>query len=825
MSTLAELWSETPAAPIPAANFPRVAPQEQSTRDDARNKILSQELARERAKLASATTQDESSRAQSNINSITREMGGKAPASTVGTLADLWESTPAAGTVKTEDLTTEKPKSNVANIARQTVAKTDYSNRTPEVLRTPDFLYEVPRAVIQNTAAEIAAGYAGIAGSLLPGPTGQGAQWVEKVKQKLGNYEPSSAGGKAAMNVLGIPGEYVISPLAEASGSAVANVSPAAGAVVKGAIEAAPFALGLIKGKAKPAGVTKEVAPGSEISPLDVPTVMRQQFEAKRGEAPAPRGTQTFPEMQAALEKKRLEAQGVKPAAVPAETVATEMAGMGAAMTDTNPFPSVAGQETSRGNYPVVKLTKIADAVPITEQSLRSTVASEILGPDKPIRTGVVNGSENTLRTEYTEARLPEQTQRGRLLKEQMADEQTALSQYAENIRNETNAQRNATDYARGERVNSALATDEGLTGLFKTEKNSIYKEAEKTVGNKPVASTEFESLIDSPSFQAELKLAKQSDFTGGLKQLLDIHKDTGLPLGKDKFAAPNSIAGLEALRKTLNKQWNHENKYFIGRAVEAIDNDIAKSGGAGLYEKAINLHAFEKTIMGSKAMESLFGDVGPNGIKKGAAAEQVMQKLNNLSLDEWQHVYNTLNDVASGEIRFKGNVLAIPEELRITAESARNEMQGSLVNEIYKAGSGNKGEWNANAANKAMNKLDAKIQYSLPPDLQRKLHTLNLGGQWMPGIQSYEGAALQTRRVGKIEKSLPAMGASAGAAAGGAIGGPGGAAVGAYLMEKAGSAGQRIMSTRREAKEAKKLAQEMKANIPTKLKDVGKKD
>jgi hypothetical protein len=824
MSTFAELWDATPVAPDKLVNVPKVTPQEQSGRDADRQRILTQELANERALLANATSPAAGRRAQSNIDSITREMGGKVTP-TVETFADLWESTPAAGTVKTEDLTTEKPKSNVANIARQTVSKTDYSNRTPEVLRTPDFLYEVPRAVIQNTAAQIAGGYAGIVGSLLPGPAGQGAQWSEKVQQMLGNYEPPSAGGKVAMKVLGAPGEYVISPVAEAAGSAVANVSPAAGAIVKGTIEALPFALGLIKGKAKPAGVTKEVVPGSEIPPLDVPTVIRQQFEAKRGEAPATRGTQTFPEMQAALEKKRLEALGVKPTAVPAETVATEMAGMGAAMTDTNPFPSVAGQETSRGNYPVVKLTKIADAVPITEQSLRSTVASEILGPDKPIRTGVVNGSENTLRTEYTEARLPEQTQRGRLLKEQMADEQTALSQYAENIRNETNAQRNATDYARGERVNSALATDEGLTGLFKTEKNAIYKEAEKTVGNKPVASTEFESLIASPSFQAELKLAKQSDFTGGLKQLLDIHKDTGLPLGKDKFAAPNSIAGLEALRKTLNKQWNHENKYFIGRAVEAIDNDIAKSGGAGLYEKAINLHAFEKTIMGSKAMESLFGDVGPNGIKKGAAAEQVMQKLNNLSLDEWQHVYNTLNDVASGEIRFKGNVLAIPEELRITAESARNEMQGSLVNEIYKAGSGNKGEWNANAANKAMNKLDAKIQYSLPPDLQRKLHTLNLGGQWMPGIQSYEGAALQTQRVGKIEKSLPAMGASAGAAAGGAIGGPGGAAVGAYLMEKAGSAGQKIMSARRETKEAKKLAQEMKANIPTKLKDIGKKD
>jgi hypothetical protein len=107
MATLAELWGEAPATPAPvrAAGFPVVTPDVQRTRDASRQKILGQELAQNQAALASATTPEARQLAQSNIDSLNREMGGRtsAPVATPttmatpagNTLADLWESTPA----------------------------------------------------------------------------------------------------------------------------------------------------------------------------------------------------------------------------------------------------------------------------------------------------------------------------------------------------------------------------------------------------------------------------------------------------------------------------------------------------------------------------------------------------------------------------------------------------------------------------------------------------------------------------------------------------------------------------------------------------------
>ena len=107
MATLAELWGEAPAAPAPvrAAGFPVVTPDVQRSRDANRQKILGQELVQNQAALASAKTPEDRQLAQSNIDSLNREMGGKtsAPVSAPttmatpagNTLADLWESTPA----------------------------------------------------------------------------------------------------------------------------------------------------------------------------------------------------------------------------------------------------------------------------------------------------------------------------------------------------------------------------------------------------------------------------------------------------------------------------------------------------------------------------------------------------------------------------------------------------------------------------------------------------------------------------------------------------------------------------------------------------------
>jgi hypothetical protein len=137
--------------------------------------------------------------------------------------------------------------------------------------------------------------------------------------------------------------------------------------------------------------------------------------------------------------------------------------------------------------------------------------------------------------------------------------------------------------------------------------------------------------------------------------------------------------------------------------------------------------------------------------------------------------------------------------------------MDGALAREIQKAGAGKAGEWNQNSVNNVMNSVvGEKILETFPPDEIRKFHTLNYGGYLMPGIHQYEGAALQARRVGMIEKNLGKMGMGAGAAIGGYIAETPGAAVGAYVLGEAGVKASEKMAQKALTKEATKAQKEM---------------
>lgn len=99
MATLAELWETEAPAPVKSA---KVLSQDQAMRDKSRMDTLQAEMTKAQQRFAQGDA-----RAQRDIEALTREMGGKvaptaAPvaastAATGGTLADLWESTPAAG--------------------------------------------------------------------------------------------------------------------------------------------------------------------------------------------------------------------------------------------------------------------------------------------------------------------------------------------------------------------------------------------------------------------------------------------------------------------------------------------------------------------------------------------------------------------------------------------------------------------------------------------------------------------------------------------------------------------------------------------------------
>jgi hypothetical protein len=122
MATLAELWEAEAPAPVKSAKIPS---QDQAMREKSRMDILQAEMTKAQERLAKGDP-----RAQGDIDALTHEIGGKvastaapkaipivAPA-TGGTLADLWESTPAATGAPKEQPKEEKPKEGGTAVGR-----------------------------------------------------------------------------------------------------------------------------------------------------------------------------------------------------------------------------------------------------------------------------------------------------------------------------------------------------------------------------------------------------------------------------------------------------------------------------------------------------------------------------------------------------------------------------------------------------------------------------------------------------------------------------------------------------------------------------------
>jgi hypothetical protein len=109
---------------------------------------------------------------------------------------------------------------------------------------------QVVRSLVQNPLAKIIGGYAGIAGSVLPGAEGQGADYAKRAEDYLGYNPEYTADSKKVLGALNAPSAALSKYLAKPAGEFLAeNVNPATGAIVEGAITAAPAALGLRFGR------------------------------------------------------------------------------------------------------------------------------------------------------------------------------------------------------------------------------------------------------------------------------------------------------------------------------------------------------------------------------------------------------------------------------------------------------------------------------------------------------------------------------------------------------------------------------------------------
>jgi len=648
------------------------------------------------------------------------------------------------------------------------------------------------------------------------------------------------------------------SDVANMMGTGLVGVAPLAGKVIKPVVGAAGEALyaatePLVRDKTVLAQRPK-IEPTLPPEPLDV------NLRPVEVTVPGQMSGKMLGEVQAAFEKRQAAAAAARAAnPPPAATTAFDMLGdrtpagpavtlpagaapgaglgatpgsVGAAAVSANPFAGKLTGEVagSKGQFPQVKLSLVAENVPVMEQQLISRIAQEV-NPGQPVRSGVITRNEGTLRTEHTEANMPNLTPRGQVLKTQIANEQNALTNFSKERIDATGASPTLlSDSMRGERINDVFhgAAIEGeaatsLTSYLDQSKRQIYKSALERVGSNQIKTSNIDNLLKNPQWKAGLEFKGVEGVAKGAEKYLNLAKTTGFEDVNGVMHPPGTVSTYDAVRKAVNAEWSPQNASAIRKINEAIDKDIAAVADPALYKLGDKIHQVEKTIFGSKGIKSLFGEVDKNGVVLSSTPlEKIPTKLNELAKDQWKHIRGTLDELANGKVRgAPSGMPPVPAELRQAAAAARNEIDGALARAVYQAGSNKAGVWNQNSVNTTLNSvIGEKILENFPPAEVKKFHTLNTAGYLMPGVHSYEGAALQARRAGKIEAYAEKAGTGAGAIIGGFVGqpfGPGGVATGTLI---GGAGGGRVgasisgkAAAKAEAKAADALKNEMQKN------------
>ena len=515
-----------------------------------------------------------------------------------------------------------------------------------------------------------------------------------------------------------------------------------------------------------------------------------------------------------------------------AKPVAAEpgaLAGGGAAVANPNQWGPLTGEDISRGPFRVVKLSRIGEDVSPAEQATRAAIMKSVMPDADMVRTGVVTGNENALRSEQTLARAPGETGgiAGAIAKSQYADEQNAFNARAQDLVDNTGTRTINPDTS-GDIIKSTLSGKDGMTGAANSAIKTAYNGVMSEGAAVPAQATGLQAVLNDPVFQAELKRQGLDSLGSGTADLLKTTMTTGF-----KDAPAGSVAALERLRQSNNAAMAKDgsNAWAIKQMNAAIDGDIdaaAKaSGSPDLIANigiARSMHRALKTVTGAEGIRNLIGeyDETTGTLNRGqTSVEKIPQKVNDAPTDQWHHLWNTAGELSQGRIGGVDFGEAVTPELRARALQMQQEMSGNLMKELQQAGGGRNGEWLPNAFTNVANAPGRITKYktALPFDQLRALHNLNDAGQIAPGTHAYEGAAMQSLRANELGlwEHAEKAGTAAGASLGGAIAGPPGAMAGGWLGSKAGSKGAEWVLEKKVQAQADALRSQWQKNAKAK--------
>ena len=391
------------------------------------------------------------------------------------------------------------------------------------------------------------------------------------------------------------------------------------------------------------------------------------------------------------------------------------------------------------------------------------------------IRTSAITGDFRETGTDYQLGELGDPDMKLQLDQEQAALK-AASTQQLRSTGGVTDGTGKPALMQRGQIISQAF---NGISNWFDQNIKQLYRGADGAASQRPMTLDPnpqtgvgaFHSLLSDPS-----------QFTGieGRQLNQDIQqvgRQFGL-IGNNGFWSPTTVENAERFRQWLGEQYTPRTGRIIGQLKDALDSDVAASGGSGLYDRARALRfKRDQMLAGTKGIDSMMPETSHNGTvvtRPGVAHEDLPDHITNLKTGQFNHVINVLHDSAK-----LGN-----GELAADNAAAINEIRRHIAERLNEAGTKQKdGFWDPHAYHSALDSYSTKMPAVFSPEGVRRFQTIHDAGNALRVNKRYPGAAKQIMQAQTVRSRFaPRLaGAIEGAATGwlGPIGGAVGEATG----------------------------------------------
>jgi hypothetical protein len=349
------------------------------------------------------------------------------------------------------------------------------------------------------------------------------------------------------------------------------------------------------------------------------------------------------------------------------------------------------------------------------------------------------------------------------------------------------------------------LAPFQKMSDWFDNKAAGLYSAAREQAGNTPMAETPtLTSLLSDPDIADRMQASPDAQAAYGA-----IQRRASRFFGLEDSPTPETTAdGSPAPARTVNnaenfRQWlnavgkdNPRQQWFVSQVKQALDEDVAQAGGAGLFNEARGLWQQRQQMLADPGkLSKLLADPNGTGLNRTVAPEKVGQTVVNMDGGNFRNVLDSLTKIQK-----------LAPELGPDVEGALAEIRGQAAKQLTDAG-GKTEYWNANQFSKTAQVMAPKLKLLFNNDEMGALRTLNEAGRIIRQPGAYPGAAAQHINMfhSGIATGLP----YAASAAGHFIGGP----VGGIVGQMAGSKLSSLAKKGGEAATAAKLAKQYAKN------------